>query len=270
MKPPDFLRVLPADIGRVGFDGAAVLALVRYVTGLPGETNGRKIADGEIWWRASHDDIGEALGGVKRDSARRTVIKLENAGELLARPAAAFYGDRAQAYRVSDVPFRESAQCSDVPLRESAECIVQIRTSSSRGSAQAADANVRNLPTTGELEEHSVGKKARTRGARLDPDWIPPQEVIDQMRAECPGVDLRAEHRKFVDYWTDQAGTKATKRSWVGTWRNWIRRAAESTQRSTTGPQRDAAGLSRGEAKVAGWIELGRPEPETTAKEVEE
>lgn len=264
MRPPEFLMVSPKDIGRVGVLGAAILALVRYATGLPGVAGGRKMVDGEMWWCASRDDIGEALGGVHRDSVRRALLKLVNAGELLAMPAERFYGDRAQAYRVSDVPLRGTQQGSDMPLRESAQCITRNTTSSSRETQPAAHADPRNLPITGELEEHSVKEKTRTRGTRLDPAWIPPQEVIDQMRAECPGVDLRAEHRKFVDYWTDQTGSKATKRSWVGTWRNWIRKAAESPQRSAFGVERDAAGRSRGEAKVAGWMELGRPETDVT------
>lgn len=67
------------------------------------------------------------------------------------------------------------------------------------------------------------------RGSRLDSDWMPPQSVIDEIKAECPHVDLEAEHRKFVDYWTDKTGKDATKISWEGTWRNWMRRAESQT-----------------------------------------
>jgi hypothetical protein len=75
----------------------------------------------------------------------------------------------------------------------------------------------------------------RKRGTRLAADWMPPQDAIDAMKHECPDVDLKTEHRKFIDYWTDQTGAKGVKASWVGTWRNWIRRAAENQPRAPAG-----------------------------------
>jgi hypothetical protein len=61
----------------------------------------------------------------------------------------------------------------------------------------------------------------------LPDGWNPDDTVIRQMREQFPHVDLRAEHAKFTDYWSDQPGTKGRKVDWNGTWRNWIRRAAE-------------------------------------------
>jgi hypothetical protein len=63
------------------------------------------------------------------------------------------------------------------------------------------------------------------KGTRLDPKWEPSREVIDQMREECPGVDLKAEYLKFVDYWVAKPGQGGTKLDWTRTWRNWIRNA---------------------------------------------
>lgn len=173
MKSPDFLKVLPADIGRVGVLGAAILALVRYVTGLPGETNGRKTVDGEMWWRASHDDIGQSLGGVHRDSIRRALLKLQAAGELLARtPVDTFYGDRAQAYRVPDLPLRGMQQGPDLPLRENAESITRNAASSCGETQQAGAAKSPNLPIPEELEEG--GEKARAAEPEpLDVETVP-------------------------------------------------------------------------------------------------
>ncbi|WP_052372200.1 hypothetical protein [Nocardia otitidiscaviarum] len=67
-----------------------------------------------------------------------------------------------------------------------------------------------------------------SRGHRLPDDWRPSEDVIAAMRAECPHVDLRAEHAKFADHWRSQPGAKGRKADWTATWRNWIRRAAES------------------------------------------
>lgn len=193
MKPPDFLMVKPSDIGRVGVLGAAILALVRYATGLPGETNDRKKVDGEMWWRASHDDIGQSLGGVHRDSIRRALAKLQGEGALLARtPVDTFYGDRAKAYRVPDVPLRGMQQGSDLPLRENAESITRNATSSCGETQQAAAAKAPNLPITGELKEHSVGENgaAPAECEPLDVEVVDP--VDDQTRDSAGPENLPA------------------------------------------------------------------------------
>lgn len=76
------------------------------------------------------------------------------------------------------------------------------------------------------------GPSASTaRGTRLPVGWMPKPETIQQMRDECPSVNLEAEHRRFMDYWTDQPGAKGRKVRWDSTWRNWIRRANEDTRR---------------------------------------
>lgn len=229
VKPPEFLKVQPADVGRVGGLGACILALVRYMTALQGEANGRRVVDGETWWRASYDGIAQMLGGAPPRTVGSTVSRLLETGDLMAIPVQDFYGDRAKAYRASDQPSAETDTGSDQPSADMADRIGR-NGRAAQPNRPSSSADIADLPLVGELEEHSVGEKARKRGTRLDPDWEPPRDVIQEMRAQCPGVDLRAEHRKFIDYWTDQTGAKATKRSWIGTWRNWIRRAAETNR----------------------------------------
>ena len=92
------------------------------------------------------------------------------------------------------------------------------------------------------------GPSASTaRGTRLPDGWMPKPETIQQMRDECPGVNLEAEHRRFMDYWADQPGAKGRKVRWDSTWRNWIRRANEDTRRGgrQTVDQRRADALAR-------------------------
>lgn len=105
------------------------------------------------------------------------------------------------------------------------------RVASESPSQPLAETETETVNTT--TAKAVVGQ--RKRGTRLDPQWIPPQDAIDAMKVECPLVDLKAEHRKFVDYWTDQTGAKGVKASWVGTWRNWIRNAAERQARAPAG-----------------------------------
>jgi len=73
-------------------------------------------------------------------------------------------------------------------------------------------------------------RKEIARGTQLKDDWIPPPEVVAQMRSECPEIDLESEHRKFIDHWTNVPGAKGRKLSWERTWRNWIRNARPTHQ----------------------------------------
>lgn len=93
------------------------------------------------------------------------------------------------------------------------------------------------------------------RGARLVANWMPTQAVIDTMKAEFPSLTrdwFRSQHRQFIDYWIAQPGQKGVKLDWNATWRNWIRRAAQGHNGSRNGT------MSTVDAKVAGWMELGR------------
>lgn len=60
-------------------------------------------------------------------------------------------------------------------------------------------------------------------------NWMPSPSVRSEMQTECPHVNFRTEHKKFIDYWMAKSGRDATKIDWDRTWRNWIRTAAERT-----------------------------------------
>jgi hypothetical protein len=110
---PQFLSVLRDDAERVGFLEAGLLALVRYVTGLPGEHNGRVEIDGEMYWQASHAEIGEALGGLHRKKVERMMRKLEAAGELWSCSPDSFNGDQTKAYHIpSDQQWSDLTRCT--------------------------------------------------------------------------------------------------------------------------------------------------------------
>lgn len=83
------------------------------------------------------------------------------------------------------------------------------------------------LPKPKENPKPTQSKNPKVAQA-LPEGWMPDQRVIDQMRAECPGVDLAAEHRKFTDYFISVAGERGRKKDWNAAWRNWIRRVGES------------------------------------------
>lgn len=119
--------------------------------------------------------------------------------------------------------------------------------------------DTRDTPAPGTGEQGSRGAEdttanavvaPRKRGTRLPDDWMPDQNVIEELRADFPHVDLRYEHSKFVDYWTAKTGKDATKLDWNATFRNWIRRAAEQRQ------PRTPATTSAVDDKVNGWLDL--------------
>jgi hypothetical protein len=94
------------------------------------------------------------------------------------------------------------------------------------------------------------------RGRRLPDGWTPNPDVITQMRAECPGVDLRAEHAKFADYWRAKTGKDAAKCDWDATWRNWIRRARDDAPRNGHPAQPPASRPSTTDLRVAAGRDL--------------
>lgn len=83
--------------------------------------------------------------------------------------------------------------------------------------------------TDKELTTDVVSSSPRKRGTRLTPDFQPDQSTITLIRAERPDIDLDAETRKFVDYWTAKPGRDATKLDWNATWRNWMRNARQQS-----------------------------------------
>ena len=73
-------------------------------------------------------------------------------------------------------------------------------------------------------------RREGAKGSRLPPDWTPEEPHM----AFAEGLGLRngkaaAELAKFRDYWSAQPGQKGVKTDWPATWRNWVRRAVETT-----------------------------------------
>lgn len=94
------------------------------------------------------------------------------------------------------------------------------------------------------------------KGSRLSPGWMPDPKVIEQMRAECSSLDLKAEHAVFTDYWIAQPGARGRKSDWNATWRNWMRRAAERVPGPAPGLPRLRAVGSTTDERVAQTLAL--------------
>ncbi len=82
-------------------------------------------------------------------------------------------------------------------------------------------------------------RKREPNGTRLEADWSLTGELLEEAVKAQPAnqlqlseAEIRHEADKFRDYWHGQPGAKGRKLDWVGTWRNWIRRAAPEILRA--------------------------------------
>lgn len=113
------------------------------------------------------------------------------------------------------------------------------------------------LPLTNHQEPSTPSSSTRdARGTRLAGDWV----LTNQWRAEAHQAAIKAKLRltdeeidveadKFRDHWHSQPGSKARKLDWLGTWRNWIRRAAPEIVRARSRTQRPAGANGSGYGK---------------------
>lgn len=193
--------VLTVDIGECGYDGACVLALVRYVTGMPEERNGRRLIDSEMWWQASYDEIGEALGGMSRHSVGRTVRRLESEKILLSKSIDTHNGDQTKAYRVADQQRAESHTGVDQQCAESHEPLtsnvrnrkgpVRNRTTPRAISHDPPCEIAHSIPSMEELKEEQEierGERAQTREVALSGDTPTPTAHLPAIVDEEPTV----------------------------------------------------------------------------------
>lgn len=95
---------------------------------------------------------------------------------------------------------------------------------------------------------------ARKRASRIPDPFVLTAEMRAWAAAEVPGLDVDAHTREFVDYWRSESGAKATKLDWLGTWRNWMRKAHRWNTPKTGRPTPDDRlrdGIERGQRLAA-------------------
>lgn len=98
------------------------------------------------------------------------------------------------------------------------------------------------------VTDHTAPAKAGAsqHGTRLPDNWVPARSDTNLATEERHSPEwLTDQLDRFRDYWAGVAGQRGRKVDWDATWRNWIRRSAE-----TTGA-RSGAGLSDNEWEQA-------------------
>lgn len=103
-------------------------------------------------------------------------------------------------------------------------------------------------PTPNTSNEVLKERGPRERATRLPEGWMPPQELIDKTKADCPLVDLGRSHEMFSNHWAAKSGKDATKVDWSRAWRNWMLSDQDRAERRPGGRQ---AAPSRKEQTLA-------------------
>lgn len=104
------------------------------------------------------------------------------------------------------------------------------------------------------VEPASRTKRAPAHGRRLPEGWHPDPEpdLVDAIGGQAAA---RREFDKFVDYWRGTPGAKGRKVDWQATWRNWLRRTAESLPEES-GPLRPRGDVETPEQARQRFAEL--------------
>ncbi|NID06629.1 hypothetical protein HBF26_17170 [Luteibacter jiangsuensis] len=222
-----------------GPDGelATTLADVGFLDGEPGEYRIHDWAEHNPWAagaearseRASFAALTKQYG--RAEAARRMP---EYAARILEARAQHADGVPPRA-NSTHVALRETANSSQLAVLDGAsssavstseQCPVSDTVSVSVSITESKDQQQAAQASPAPSSEASP-----KRGKRLPDDWQPSPALIAWAGSDHPQVDLRIEVPKFCDYWHDKAGKDATKLDWDGTFRNWIRTAAERLPR---------------------------------------
>lgn len=78
----------------------------------------------------------------------------------------------------------------------------------------------------------------RKLGSRLPDPFVVTDDMKTWFRQNCPHVDARVEHARFLDHWRGKPGKDGRKVDWIATWRNWMRTAEQRSQPRQRGPDR--------------------------------
>lgn len=96
------------------------------------------------------------------------------------------------------------------------------------GSSPSSSLRDEEPPADADGDKNTAAKPAREpRGTRV-PDPFPSVPELETWFAEnCPDVNIKLEHGKFMDHWRGVPGAKGRKLDWIATWRKWMTTAQQ-------------------------------------------
>lgn len=145
--------------------------------------------------------------------------------------------ERQRRKRERGEPVEAAAPVEPVTQNDDVTHVTHVTRSCVTEPAPRARVVISNPPTEDSYIKNppSEGKKGRDlsvappKGTRIADDWEPDEAGIVFATATLgsPQAAWR-EVEKFRDYWRSVPGPRGVKLDWLATWRNWIRRSAET------------------------------------------
>jgi hypothetical protein len=184
--------------------------------------------------RSARDHLSTVSSPVIRDSVGAELARIQGEAEDIPEGSKGVLMGMVEAF--ANPSPNPSANPSDNPspkgtgLRPGERGVVTVVSTDSPSPFPLSPSPVPREPAA-----RAPRANARERGTRLPDDFAVNAEMVAWARENAPNVNGAYETQKFVDYWRGRTGKDATKLDWIGTWRNWMRKAQEDTQRGRTG-----------------------------------
>jgi len=175
------------------------------------EANGDNLIDGHYWTYNSVRAFAVLFPYLTEDQVRRALGKLVDWGLIVGGNHNKSAYDRTKWFRLSG-----QLDLADLPNGngDNAEPIPDIKP------------DIKPL----KKEDTYVSSKEK-RGTRLNGDWVPSQDDLNQGRKiGLTQEQIDHEADKFRDYWIAKSGAAGVKADWSATWRNWCRSAKDRSR----------------------------------------
>jgi len=188
----------------------------------------------------SVDTIAERTGLNSR-SVRRAISEIEKAGILtrsfctgkrtdyIINPCHSVTPDTVSPLTESPIPLT----LCPIPLTES------TKTPDRGVNITTINHHEPSLTTITNNAPAKAVAKREGAGTRLPVDWTVQESWFDDaMEIGLDAITIHSEAIVFRDYWHGVAGAKGRKADWRATWRNWIRRKMETSNRNLSHAER--------------------------------
>lgn len=155
--------------------------------------------------------------------------------------------------RCSESRRKMSARDADTERTESGNCADESRKNCAPRERERVREEAKEGPSPPAVGAPPAAKAGS--GSRLPDDWTLPETWAAEGKRILadlgkPEINIAREADKFRDYWRGQPGQSGRKSDWLGTWRNWMRKAAEYSR----GPPAKPSAIHIGaQDYAAGW-----------------
>jgi hypothetical protein len=127
---------------------------------------------------------------------------------------------------------RDRKRKTKQPRDDSGQYTEGVREDSARSPDGFTPSPTRPDPSRTQPDPKEQEQGARKRATTLPEGWKPAPEP-ELIKAIGGDVAARRELEKFRDHWASQPDSKARKKDWQATWRNWLRKSGEWNPRGS-------------------------------------